>query len=49
MDTCLKMVRIDTFLGLDLHLDYEDLDYLYLDLDLDYLYLGVDSFVAKGS
>lgn len=44
MDTCLKMVRIDTFLGLDLHLDYEDLD-----LDLDYLYLGVDSFVAKGS
>ena len=42
MDTCLKMVRIDTFLGLDLHLDYED-------LDLDYLYLGVDSFVAKGS
>lgn len=44
MDTCLKMVRIDTFLGLDLDLDYEDLD-----LDLDYLYLGVDSFVAKGS
>ena len=44
MDTCLKMVRIDTFLGLDLHLDYEDLD-----LDLGYLYLGVDSFVAKGS
>ena len=46
MDTCLKMVRIDTVLGLDLHLDYEDLDD---DLDLDYLYLGVDSFVAKGS
>ena len=38
------MVRIDTFLGLDLDLDYEDLD-----LDYEDLYLGVDSFVAKGS